>query len=121
MTLPASGAISMGEVNTELRLSGTALISLNDRSVRLLAGMYPTPPASIDMNTLHGKAWPWQVNPGYTSWQQIDPGNIRIYWTGSLIGEFITEADECQSGPYIYYRGPIYSGEYYYIMRLSAP
>ena len=36
MTLAASGAISLGAVNTELSLSATAQISLNDAAVRSL-------------------------------------------------------------------------------------
>ena len=36
MTLPVSGAISLNAVNTELRLSATATISLNDAAVRTL-------------------------------------------------------------------------------------
>lgn len=36
MTLPASGSISLGEVNTEFGRSATAAISLNDTDVRTL-------------------------------------------------------------------------------------
>jgi len=38
MTLPASGPISLADVNTELQLSSTAMISLNDTNVRTLFG-----------------------------------------------------------------------------------
>lgn len=52
MTLPA-GQISLGEVNVELGLSATTLISLNQASVRTLAGV---PSGQIAMSNLQGKS-----------------------------------------------------------------
>lgn len=52
MTLPASGAISMSQVATELGISATGL-NLNDSRVRTLAGI---PSGSISLNALHGKS-----------------------------------------------------------------
>jgi hypothetical protein len=52
MTLPA-GQISLSEVNVELGLSSTALISLNDTAVRTLAGV---PSGQIAMSNLQGKS-----------------------------------------------------------------
>jgi hypothetical protein len=38
MTLPASGPLSLAEVNTELFRNSTAAITMNDAEVRTLAG-----------------------------------------------------------------------------------
>lgn len=53
MTLQASGAISLSQVNTELGLSSTAAISLNDAAVRTLAGVAS---GAISMSNLYGKS-----------------------------------------------------------------
>ena len=53
MTLPASGAITFSDVNTELVVSATTLRSLNDAAVRTLFGQAS---GAVDMNTGHGKS-----------------------------------------------------------------
>ena len=56
MTLPVfPNPISLNQVNVELSLAGTTLISLNQANVRTLAGV-PTPLSTISMNNLHGKS-----------------------------------------------------------------
>jgi hypothetical protein len=53
MTLPASGAISMSQVNVELSRAWNAAISLDEVAVRDLAGV---PSGAISMSQLHGKS-----------------------------------------------------------------
>lgn len=59
MTLPSTGSISMGQVNTELGRSATASINLNDSAVRALAGKSS---GAISMSDLQGKSsWALQT------------------------------------------------------------
>lgn len=53
MTLQSSGAISLGNVNTELGRSSTATISLGETAVRALAGVSS---GAIALSNLYGKS-----------------------------------------------------------------
>lgn len=53
MTLQSSGAISLGNVNTELGRSATATISLGETAVRTLAGVSS---GAISLSSLYGKS-----------------------------------------------------------------
>jgi hypothetical protein len=53
MTLQSSGAISLGNVNTELGRSSTAAISLGETAVRTLAGVSS---GAIALSNLYGKS-----------------------------------------------------------------
>lgn len=53
MTLPSTGSISLSQVNTELNLTATSRISLNDSGVRSLAGVNS---GQISMSNLRGKS-----------------------------------------------------------------
>ena len=55
MTMPASGPISLGQANTELGFSATALISMNDAAVRTLAGVGGSG-TQWSMSSLYGKS-----------------------------------------------------------------
>lgn len=63
MALQTTGAISLGNVNTELSLSATATISMNTAAVRTLAGVSTTSGVSYSMNAFYGKSNGWI---GYT-------------------------------------------------------
>lgn len=54
MTLPASGPLSLSQVNVELGNPSTATISLNDANVRTLANV---PSGAISMQNLLGKSF----------------------------------------------------------------
>lgn len=71
MTLPASGAISLGNVNTEIGYSSTATISLNDTNVRVLAQKSS---GVIAMSDLQGKAWLTQEM--VMDWVQDNRGSV---------------------------------------------
>lgn len=75
MALP-TGQISFGQVNTELNLSATAQISLNDSAVRTLAGV---PSGQIAMSNLQGKsnlpAYGSAYQGGYFAGQISTAGN----------------------------------------------
>ena len=53
MTLPASGAISLNDVNVELSLSGTASINMGSAAVR---GLFGVASGAISMSNGHGKS-----------------------------------------------------------------
>jgi hypothetical protein len=52
MTLPATGAISLGSIHTELGQTSTSIVSLNDTDVRALLGKAS---GAISLNDGHGK------------------------------------------------------------------
>jgi hypothetical protein len=72
MTLPASGAISFSNIDTELSLSSTAQISLNCSNVR---GLFGQASGAICMNTGHNKS---SFNPTVTSLLNYGCGSTFI-------------------------------------------
>jgi hypothetical protein len=61
MTLPASGSLSLSQVNTELGRNASASINLNDSQVRSLAGVGGSG-TQISMSSLIGKSSEFIVN-----------------------------------------------------------
>ena len=104
MALPASGQISMSEVNVELSNPATTQISLNDTDVRVLFGV---PSGAISLSDGYGcssysggtaayqtRLWPIvsQVNPGWTTSGYV--GTVNKY-------EFSTSDVTIQSNTFI--------------------
>ena len=81
MTLQASGAISMGQIDTELGLSSTAAITLNDSNVRLLGGVSS---GAISMSNFYSKSWIFAFNTSVTSGQiNVRSAAIAAGWGGT--------------------------------------
>lgn len=91
MTLPL-GQISLGQVNTELNLSATTQISLNQANVRALAGV---PSGQIAMSNLQGKS-------GVTYWIAFlsSHSNNMAGSRGSADSNGVTAMFVSSGGPY---------------------
>lgn len=81
MTLPASGSISLSQVNTELGLSSTASISLNDSAVRTL---FAKSSGAIAMSDGYGKSntFPFTISSNQTN-ANLRSLAISAGWNGT--------------------------------------
>lgn len=83
MTLPASGAISLSGVNTELGYLSTAQISLNDSAVRTLAGKSS---GAISLDDLHGKSNTFSFTiSSNTADVNLRTAALAAGWNGSAV------------------------------------
>lgn len=83
MTLQASGAISLGQVNTERGLASTALITMNDAGVRTLFGIAS---GSISLSQGYGKSNVVALSGQYNAVYQNTGANYFFSFAGVNFG-----------------------------------
>jgi hypothetical protein len=130
MTLPASGAISLNDVNVELGFSGTALINMNDNRVRALFNLpnypLPNPTTQIDMNTGHGKTdltWMYTRDVYCVCYDGFFPFWQKFIWDSVLIAGGVWNYNFYDTETYRYFMGDYvewsYPNEYEKIARIA--
>lgn len=93
MVLQSSGAISASQVNTEITRSATALFSMNDTTVRTLAGK-TTANSLIGFSDFYGKSlsaagtaqWVAAVDGGTSAYKVAIDSSNNVYVAGSYAG-----------------------------------
>ena len=100
MALPASGAISLSAVNTELGLSATAAITMNDAAVRTLFGVAS---GAITMTNGHGKSNRTAVS--YTYSTNTTDASLNIAALGGYAAGRSDVTITVNSGIYVYSTG----------------
>lgn len=80
MSLPASGAISISQINTELGYTSTSVRDLNNTIVRKLANKIT---GSISMGNLHGKQGHFSYTRNYTHSYPWTPPSTQAF-SGTL-------------------------------------
>ena len=97
MALPASGAISLSAVNTELALSSTAQITMNDAAVRSLFGVAS---GAITMTNGHGKSNRTPLSVTYST--NTTDASLNIAALGGYVSGKTDVTVTVNSGIYVY-------------------
>ena len=105
MTLPASGAISLSDVNVEMGYAGNTLINFSDAVVRALFDKSLT--GAISLNDGHGKAaFGSNVAPVYYWYDNPSNGYTTIYWNNVKVYDNTRISSPYKIGDYTYYALP---------------
>jgi hypothetical protein len=124
MALPASGQISLSQVNTELSIASTTQISFNQTNVRSLAGVAS---GQIAMSNLHGKSATVPPTVIGTSFNTAS-NTTMSYPSGTVSGDLvIIHAISYASHPSVEgfsnltsFSWPSYSYHHYIFYKISA-
>lgn len=92
MTLPASGTISMSQINVELGRAATAALSLNDAAARALAGV---PSGPIKMSDFYGKSNIVVVQRQTTS-TTVRASATVVSWAAAVAGNLLVIEFACE-------------------------
>jgi len=120
MTLPASGKITMDDINVEFELGTESEISLNDCMLRAYVGILSGDISISDFYSLD-VVWQYAIDsaPNDYYWIQVNDGSIGIKWTSAVT--FSGSDSNCYHdiSSFRYIRGPVVTGSYYKIGRIA--
>lgn len=105
MTLPATGAISLSQINTELGKPSNSQISFGDTSVKTLLGLSTSGTVPVPINVAHGKTYAnFILTAGYSAplsligYLQGSMGSVSSTFKGAVINQCTL-----QTGTYKYF------------------